>query len=258
MNVSLWRWWHSVSLLVIFVGVLLIGLLAPAGMRLWAWLATLFLLTIFVLLAGHGVTGMWRGVLIDDRNKISLSRLQMVVWTMIVLSAILTATLSNVSSAQADPLALAIPPELWLLMGISTTSLVGSPLIRTNKENKPDAPRETAATFNLMFSQGRKVSSMDTRGTIIVNDSPRMASWSDLFQGEETGNGAQMDLGKVQMFYFSAILVLAYAAAVGTLFATDMAAIGSLPVLDNSMIALLGISHAGYLSSKAVPHSDNG
>jgi hypothetical protein len=55
--------------------------------------------------------------------------------------------------------------------------------------------------------------------------------------------------------YFTIVLVLAYVVALGTGFATSGARISGLPALDSSMVALLGISHAGYLTHKAIPHS---
>ena len=96
--------------------------------------------------------------------------------------------------------------------------------------------------------------SVTNKGQVIVNTSLGAARWSDMFKGEETGNAAHLDLGKVQMFYFTLILVLAYAVALGCAFAGEER-IHAFPALDPSMVALLGISHAGYLVHKAVPHS---
>jgi hypothetical protein len=44
----------------------------------------------------------------------------------------------------ADPLAIAIPEQLWLLMGISTTALVASPLIRSTKRDVRARERDEA------------------------------------------------------------------------------------------------------------------
>lgn len=70
---------------------------------------------------------------------ISLSRFQMLVWTVLVLSAY--GTLAVTRAAELDPLTaldVEIPQTVWVLMGISTTSLVGSPLIREQEEG-PEA-----------------------------------------------------------------------------------------------------------------------
>ena len=72
--------------------------------------------------------------------------------------------------------------------------------------------------------------------------------------GEETGNATKPDMGKIQMFYFTIILVITYALALIRTF-KDPSLPAALPAISASMIALLGISHAGYLANKAVPHS---
>lgn len=252
---SKWTGWHTFVLLAVIVAIVLMGLLIPPQQRVWSWLGTLLLLTVFTTIAGHGITGLWRGLLIDDRNKISLSRLQMILWTIVVLSGFLTAALSNLASAQTSPLSIAIPKELWLLMGISTTSLVGSPLIKSTKTAKKPNEAERTSTFNLMAKEGADTKKLASKGQIVVNTTLEKARWSDLFKGEESGNAAQLDLSKVQMFFFTLILVIAYAAAIGTAFTGTELKIDSFPVLHSGMVTLLGISHGGYLVHKAVPHS---
>ncbi len=253
-----WTGWHTVGLLAIIVVFLLIGLLTPLKCRLWTWVGTLILLGIFATIAGHGIVGLWRGLLIDERNKISLSRFQTILWTIVVLSGFLTAALSNVALGQSNPLSIAIPSELWLLMGISTTALVGSPLIKSTKIPKKPNAAEMKSTISLMAKQGVKTSIVATKGQLVVNTSLDGAQWSDLFKGEESGNAAQLDLSKIQMFFFTLILVLAYAAALGTVFAGGTEKIAEFPAFDPGMVTLLGISHAGYLVHKAIPHSQTG
>ena len=87
------------------------------------------------------------------------------------------------------------------------------------------------------------------------------------FRGEEIGNAAHLDVGKIQMFYFAVVLVLAYAVLLGTMFAnithpsttceiaTGMSMICGLPSLPDGMVALLGISNGGYLGNKVIPHT---
>ncbi len=253
-----WTWVHTFAEAMIVIAIFLVGLLVPNSARLWGWLATLSLLAAFVAVASHGVVGLWRGWLIDERNKMSLSRLQMTLWTVIVLSGFFTAALANLATGRPGPLSIAIPVDLWILMGISTTSLIGSPLVKSNKTVKPANSTEKDDTFRIMSSQGIDTSQMNNKGLIVVNDTPEAAQWSDLFKGEETGNAALLDLAKIQMFYFTLILVLAYAVALGVSFASSTTGIMGFPDLDPSMVALLGISHTGYLANKAVPHSTAG
>jgi hypothetical protein len=143
-------------------------------------------------------------------------------------------------------------------MGISTTSLVGSPLIKSTKTAKKPNAAERTSTFNLMAKEGVDTKELASKGQIVVNTTLEKARWSDLFKGEEAGNAAQLDLSKVQMFFFTLILVIAYAAALGSAFTGTTPKIDSFPALDSGMLALLGISHAGYLVHKAVPHSQTG
>jgi hypothetical protein len=250
-----WTAWHTLSLLSIVVAILLIGWLAPNERRALAWLGTLLLLAILGGVIGHGVTNLWRGILIDERNMMSLSRFQMTLWTLLILSAFLISVIYNVKNLQEDPVAIALPETLWLLMGISTASLIGSPLIRSNKMNKPVNELDMARSLNLLFSQGVDPSKIINRGQVIINPAPKDSQWSDLFRGEEPGNVAQIDLSKVQNFLFTLILLLAYGFTLGSMFAGDTGKIAAFPGLDTGMVALLGISHAGYLASKAFTHT---
>jgi hypothetical protein len=255
----MWTGKHTFLLLLIIIAILPVGLLSPFTYRLYTWLVFLILLTVFAVIAGHGVTGMWRGLLIDERNKMSLSRLQMILWTVLILSGFFTVALANITAGVENPLSITIPEELWLLMGISTASLVGSPLILSTKKVKEPKEEEQDQTINSMaaeegVSPENIKSKVTNKGQVIVNKGPKDARLSDLFKGEETGNAAQLDLGKIQMFYFTLILVLAYAVALGDLLC-GTGKIDAFPVLSSSMVALLGISHAGYLTNKAIPHS---
>jgi hypothetical protein len=218
------------------------------------------LLLLFALIAGNGITGSWLGVLIDERNRISLARFQLVLWTILILSAFLTAALYNVQKGQPNPIAIAIPQELWLLMGISVTSLVGSPLIRSTKENKTASEDDTLRSSTLLGRRGLAPADYTLKGQIVQKDNPEQASWADMFSGDDVANVAQLDMSKIQMFYFTLILVIVYGAALGNLLLSippsPSEGIKAFPVLDASTIALLGISHAAYLSGKAIPRSN--
>ncbi len=251
----MWSGWHTFSLCVIVVAVVLVGLLFPSESRFWVWLSIVGLLVAFAVVVGHGITGLWHGLLIDERNKLSLSRLQMFLWTLVVLSGFITAALSNLAADQVDPLAITISSELWLLMGIGTTSLVASPLIKSSKRARLADRDEVKDTFGLLSNQGVDIGRIAAKGQIVVNAALEDARWSDLFTGEETGNAGRLDLAKVQMFYFTLTLVLAYTVALGAMFLGDMSRVATFPDLGQGVVALMAISHAGYLVSKAVPHS---
>ncbi|MAS36280.1 MAG: hypothetical protein CL610_19910 [Anaerolineaceae bacterium] len=307
---------HMIAFLSVIV---LVVLVVVAGFRaaihpFWTWIVLLILFTVLSLVLSRAFTGRTLGILIDDRNKYSLSRLQMLLWTMMILSAFLAAVLANIQLnllvfvtgaveppiilyqpsgrlvsdalwqagvleqdpetglfyavpsvdlsqlnlaepltdgrviyvprtgesmpvtemvAQTEgpqtssPLSVQIPTEVWLLLGISTTSLVASPLIKGQKDE-----------------------------SIVKNQSVQQAKIEDLFKGEESGNVGLVDLGKVQLFYVTLIVIGAYMIAVANLFLSTQTAIASLPALDGGVVAMLGVSHAGYLGNKAVSHNE--
>lgn len=263
-----WTGWHSASLVlvVLFTGAAGVGLPPHA-----AFLMSLLFLTIFTTIAGHGVVGLWLGLLIDERNRMTLSRLQLVLWMIVILAGFLVAALRNTTfdasalerAHLASPLSVVVPPQLWLLLGISTTSLVASPLIRGTKMAAPadpqgvppEAEKERKRTFARLVMQNVPADTIEHQGKIVVWRWPEDARFADLFQGDEVGNAAHLDLGKVQMFFFTLVLVFTYSVALTHAFSEASAPIASLPAVDQGMVALLGISHAGYLSNNAVPHS---
>lgn len=254
-----WRWMHTASLLVGSLALLGVAWLIPVEARVTAWLLGIGILLTLTAIVGRGITGQWRGVLIDDRNRLSLTRLQLMLWSILILSAFLVLAVSNVKFGVASPLAIGVPSSIWLLMGIGTTALVGSPLIRSTKSDQQPQREEVArALSRIETARGlaAKSASQEVRniGLVIVNESPKSASWSDLFTGEEVGNVARIDLAKVQLFYFTVIVALGYAAALGWRLAQPMA-VSAFPELDQGFVTLLGISNAGHLTMNAIPHT---
>src|SRR5262245_47414727 len=72
------------------------------------------------------------GILIDNRERFSLNRLQLVMWSLLILSTFLAVLAHNLSS---DPgKALAIPNELLGLLGISVGSAIIAGAVKDNKD----------------------------------------------------------------------------------------------------------------------------
>jgi hypothetical protein len=191
----------------------------------WTFIALAALMLIFAALVGWGITGNVGGLLMDPTKgrRMSLSRLQVLAWTFLVLSAYLNAFMVNISGGFPNPLDVDIPGELLVAMGISVGSLVGAKIVLAVKEsNDPTAVYKSPA-----------------------------ARWGDLFQGDTPETAGSLDLGKIQLFYITIALVLGYAIVVATGFAHVTSKIESLPQLDQAFVALLAISHAGYLTTKA-------
>ncbi len=66
----------------------------------------------------------------------TLSRLQLILWIVLILSTYLTVVLARVKTVGIEALNVALPTALLWLMGISITSMVGSPLILRNKRKE--------------------------------------------------------------------------------------------------------------------------
>jgi hypothetical protein len=180
---------------------------------------------------GRAITHRWDAVLIDGRNRVSLSRLQMIAWTLVVLSALITAAASNLNLPDnSTALDITIPPELLAAMGIAAASLAAAPALLTLKGT--DADGQPVAVANASIAE---------------------ASWLDMFRGDETGEENTPDLSKIQQFLISLALIGAYAFLLGNMFYSLAAGakFGAFPSLSEGFIWLLGISHAGYLTYKA-------
>lgn len=247
---SAWTRYHTFGLLLIVVIFVWMALSRPWGM-FPSWLVVMVALAAFVLTAGHGIKGVWFGALIDERNKMSLSRLQMFTWTVLVLAAYGTVAIARVGVDPSTALDVMIPQTLWLLMGISTTSLVASPLIKGNKKHSNLALRPDEVSARLR-AQGKDPGSLRVEGQIVSNEDMTAARFSDLFMGEEVANVGHLDLAKIQMFFFTVLIVLSYGVAIGSLLRTNVVP-QALPDIGEGTLTLLGISHSGYLVNKAVP-----
>ncbi len=360
-----------------------------------SWLLIAALITLFLLALGWNLNSMWYGAMIDNRNRVSLSRMQISLWTILVLSAYLTVAVMRSAPGAADtevakckndqikqtlgiedvdkflqenrdkatagdqqaagalkkyadaeqkatdackpqPLEITFPQELLLALGISTASFAGSNLITSIKRNQTntslendintkvdaaakeletkknvlseltgklmtalrdkntaekdlEAPPDDAAkkdaqdrlasategihTLEVQLAKQttefdaaqaaldnlntkKQAVSTEKEGLLKVNQTVNEASLSDMFQGDQIGNYQQIDLGKVQMFFFTVVIIVGYGVAFAGLL-QDSAKIYqllgmSLPQFSSSMNVLLGISHAGYLGGKSI------
>jgi hypothetical protein len=304
------------AFIVLLVIAIPVGIFMPRALGLfWPWLIILG-----CLIAAFAIIGLSRGmgplgVLIDaGTNMMSLSRLQIVLWTCVILSAFVTTALGRIgdygfdqsgyecpapaeaSEEQAEPecaepLGIQLPPMLWALMGISVTSAVASPLLkaskgqRTAEQDRTQQAKAQRSSQVMVDGYGRAVASVpaappatytavlahrqlandpavsDTQqgnGVLVRKTSWRNASLADVFTGEEVSTFGYVDMAKVQNFFFMVIAVIAYAVMLGgAMFAagTDVAGFFAFPDLTDGLLAILGISSAGYLVDKPFSHS---
>lgn len=243
---------HFFINIAFLVAIAVVGLWWTPQRQEFAWIIIMSLMGAFMITFGHGVTGCWNGVFIDGRFRISLGRLQLLAWSLVILSAIIAAGFHNVRAGLESPLEITIPSELWVLLGITTASAISAPAVLSGKRNiKPDKDQyqKTESKRSVSVNEGEKPKSV-----ILENRGFEDARWGDILKGDESGNGAAIDVGKIQMFFFTFVLVVTYGAAIFNLLATTKPITG-LPPVDEGMNVLLGISHTAYVSNKAVSHS---
>ena len=96
----------TACLLIFFV-----GLMVPIAWYLnhgWNFVAVMVLMLLFMITLGLGISGRPAGILVNEQNLMSLSRFQLVVWTVILLSAYLTMALERVHDNIPDAMGIAL------------------------------------------------------------------------------------------------------------------------------------------------------
>jgi hypothetical protein len=342
------------------------------------WIGVIALMLAMLGIIGHAAANVWLGALIDFTNTMSLSRLQVTLWTVIILSAYLVIAIPRifgsmtpieqlpsddpflkqceqgrsaefhptVADCGGGPLQITFPPEVLLAMGISLAAFAGSHLIQGAKSNqqldlgarmtqkdkaqdrvaiaqtaydtaveadnkslsdqiifqneydladaavKNASPSVTddlksklnaaklkldAVQLRRQQTQGDKTLAQtalnaaqealdnatkeeqaaltEAEGKLHRNENPAQANWSELFRGNEITNYQQVSMGKVQMFFFTWVVLLAYAAAIAELLHSGSSLLNPLgvafPAFSQSLVALLALSQGTYLVNKA-------
>jgi len=232
-----------------------------------AWGLTALLLVAFLALVGVAINRRPAGILIDNRHRVSLSKFQAALWTVLILSALITSAAARAAVTPELPPAaggvvgFSIPAELLAAMGIALTSLVATPALLSNKTDGPAASAQslTAAAEKT----GRSADMITSVGRVVGWRSAACAQWMDMFRGDDDSNAGAPDLSKVQQFLITLTLVGVYGASIWSGFVEPEAKFLQgpklwLPPLDSNFVWLLGISHAGYLAYKAAPHGRQG
>ena len=199
-----------------------------------AWIVTLIVLGLFFVGLGVWIKGRPLGILIDSRNKMSLSRLQVVTWSWLLISAFLAVAWATAT------VNIEMATEIWALMGISVGSAAGSVIVKGTKAHQEPSDASLQAETHRM-------------GILATNEKPEHAKLSNLFTGEELTDGPYVDVTKVQMFFFTFALVAGYAGMLWAFTWSPKDGVINFPEFSTTMVTLLGISHAGYLTVKAAP-----
>lgn len=238
----------------------------------WAWALTALLLLAFTVVTSFALRGRGAGILIDARNRVSLARFQTLAWTIVVLSALIACAALRAKNQLAEPMSIDIPGELLAAMGIVATSMVAAPALLSVRSSQTQtdaaAPAQATAASAVAVKTGRAPGAAANSGSVLGWVDLSDAQWLDMFRGEEVSDGATADISKIQQFLITVALLAVYAGALWSFFAgqaplnatpvpPDNSFQVSLPVLSQSFVWLLGISHAGYLVGKAMPTTPN-
>lgn len=219
----------------------------------------LMLVTAVVFGFGVAVTGRAMGIAMSGWNDYSLSKLQMALWTIVVLAAVLVFAkirLLGVFGHVADPLQFTIPGDLLAAMGISAFTAAATPAILALKSSQSATSGEVnAAQQRVADGIGGKAQNTCATGRAVGRVSQESASWLDMVTGDETSNAGIVDLSKVQQLLITILLLGTYISMLIRVLATATKAddLAGLPNLSQYFVGLLAVSHAGYLAYKATP-----
>ena len=241
--------------------------------------ATLVAFLLLFVSAGYGISGRALGPIIDDRNRMSLTLAQLVMWSIILLSGLLVLGLYNYGFgglvlAQLQQQAAAagatgetpskaklaldayhafpsIPYYLYYVAGFAVATPFLSRLIsETNLVGTPEqtAPDRTAAAAVPKYLRTKDLISQ--------------AALSDMVTQEVKGRGDRIDTSRVQHVAITGILGISYLLVlidavaaidpVGIVYAAAQSApvLASMPQIDGTFAALLFVSHATLHGSK--------
>lgn len=263
-----WRGWHTLVSALIVLAIIALAIWATTSSTLitdldgrlpvWIFLALIAMFAAFILLIGWAITGRPGGALIDPKKaRFSLSRLQMIAWTILILAAYLNAFIVNIAAGRDNPIDVAIPGQLLVAMGISITGLIGTQIVLGYKQTTNGAGYQTTDGNKIVVLRDDQPatdtdSDTATRGAIYK---PPTTQLTDIFRGDTIEGANSLDLGKVQLFYITVILVLGYGIFTATGFAHlttgHDGGIATLPKINQAFVALLALSQGGYLTTKA-------
>jgi hypothetical protein len=226
---------------------------------LWSWAVSAVVLLALAVALGLKVTlppgsvqpkPLFLGVLIDNRGRFSLNRLQLIVWTVVVISLIAGVFFGRLIEGVAEPLEFTIPGNVLGLLGISVGSAVTVATIKSSKAATSTAlPAQPAAPEVVAVApKGRAETKLAT-----YQATGRRPFLRQVFMAEEGAYADDViDAGKFQSFAITVVLVVAYVGmAISWISdATSAASVTALPDLKGTFLVLLGISYAGYAGSK--------
>jgi len=205
-----------------------------------AWVGALVVCLAVAALFGAKLNGTVWGIFIDSRNTWSLTQFQIAIWTLTVLPVLVALVLTRAMHDPASAWNITFPGEVAAVMGISLGSTTSAIVIK----NQKDKQWGTGA-----LARGEQIA---------TRVDARTARFFDMLSHDE-GKGAlkSLDVTKYQNFIFTLALVTIWLWNALWIFgkAKHASDLTTLPTFNQTALALLGVSHAGYLVGKATPQS---
>jgi hypothetical protein len=258
--------WWSATLAELRPGIDLGGQLSLLGPLVLSAAAILAL----VLAAGLALQGLFFGALIDERNRLSLSRAQQLAWTIVLLGGYSVLAVFNVAllagyarnRSQMDPagsglgLFPSMDATLWAVLGITVAI---SPYL-SRRLSFP----AVAGTAGVTGQEATVVAPAVAR-QFDQNAIASEARWTDLFQGERAADADHVDVSRLQHLVITGLLLSSYivllvqyartidGAAVILALRSGAPVFASMPPVDATFVGLLVLSHAAYLGFKTLP-----
>src|SRR5215472_2504218 len=217
---------------------------------------------------GLGTKQRVAGVWIDTRNRVSLARAQVTLWTAVVLAGYAAFAMFNIGfagivSSAADMAKFAafpsMPASIAAALGIAAVSPMISALILPTKDAAEKGGIRIGAANGDLRRRGAPFFGAESEG-LDKRPSPRVASIGDIFMGEEKANADTVDVSRLQNVVITVTLVLGFFSYLiemmsginaTTLLGARGAVFTTLPELGTTFTSLLLASHATYLVAKA-------
>jgi hypothetical protein len=224
---------------------------------LWSWAVSAVALIMLAVALGRRVflppgnvrpRPWWLGILIDDRGRFSLNRLQLVLWSLVVASLVSGVFFGRLVEGVAEPLEFTIPERVLGLIGISIGAAVTVGAMKATKKTEAESATVGPAPAAVVAQGARAGIRLAT-----YQATGRPPFLGQIFMAEE-GSYADdtVDVTKFQSFAFTIVLVVAYVAmAINTIVEAKTAAhVTALPDIKGTFLVLLAISYAGYGGGK--------
>lgn len=193
------------------------------------WIATLGAFTAVFALFGYATNGKIYGALLDKDGMVSLSRFQLVAWTILLLSALQTSgIMNNVLFSFPWPdenpkvlgaLDIVIPAQIWAILGLGAFTALAEP--------------------NLSDGRAKRLKAKDGI----------MPGLSNMISDED---GKPTDIPQIQLLALTVLLLAVYGMELYDTFPPKMSEpISRFPEISGGFLALLGVSHATFLARRS-------